>query len=263
MCIIMACPPNHTPSYNDLLDATLENSDGSGFMIKSPGGLIIERSAKDDHGMIDAFLDYRKKWPDVWGVWHSRLATHGAVEDDNTHPFKVPGQPWALVHNGILPLSDGPFNSDRSDSRILAEDHISAATWEDIRSCKTHLENWLQGDKVVILSGQREKGGSCIILNEHLGTWQGNGCWYSHPLYRWASSYTSKARHVSPMVQAALDAEDDDEWQRAIDEDDAKFELWLMENPTRPVHEYDNAEMVDRYYQDMFTPDDVDDMEDF
>ena len=184
MCLIIVCPPGKTPDLDDIIDATLENPDGSGWCMRVNGTMEVVRSAEKVDHVIGSFMQARERWPNTWAVWHSRMATQGKNVDENTHPFKVPGQPWQLVHNGIMPLSDGPRHSRgvcRSDSRIFAEDHVSEMTWDEMRnSDRKGLEDWLGWNKVVILSERREVGGPCLILNEDLGNWDDDGCWYSH-----------------------------------------------------------------------------------
>jgi len=181
MCLIIACPPGKTPDLDRVIDATWDNPNGSGFMVRTPRGLEIVRSAEDVQSVYDAFVDACDRWPSAWRVWHSRLSTQGYDCDDNTHPFRVPGRPWAIAHNGVLPLNDGPFDQrDRSDSRILAEDILSEATWAQLVGERERITRWLGGDKVVVLSEHKERGGPCLILGESHGTWdQGDGCWYS------------------------------------------------------------------------------------
>ena len=215
MCVIVVMPPNKTVDFDNLLQCTYENDDGSGWVIRTPHGLEMYRSAKEIDSVISTFIAARAKWPNSWAVWHSRLATHGTIEDVNTHPFMVPGQDWAMVHNGILPLSDGPFKSDRSDSRILAEDHFSGQDWATLRENKTHVERWLSGDKVVLISGPKQKGGPVIIFNEKRGDWdKTDDCWYSHPLYwpQWKKSYGYNALgQVIALGSGAAKGTPDDE----------------------------------------------------
>ena len=182
MCVIIAAPPNVNIPRDALLDAIFENPDGAGFMIAHGGHLWTERSANDPQSIVDAFLALQGNYPDAYGVFHARIATQGSCVDENTHPFQVPGKPWAMMHNGVMPLGD-PFGN-RSDSRILAEDHMSTRTWGQLRDGRKDLEKWLKSNKVVLLSSRREKGGRVIIWNENLGTWSKSGddkgCWYSH-----------------------------------------------------------------------------------
>ena len=135
MCIIIVAPPGKMIDIDQLVDATYENPDGSGWAMRTPHGIETVRSAASIDHVLGSFLACREQNPNQWAVWHSRLATQGRLTDVNTHPYPVPNRPWVLAHNGILPLNDGPFTGlDRSDSRILAEDIISEATWEELRA---------------------------------------------------------------------------------------------------------------------------------
>ena len=184
MCLIIACPPGKTPDMDVIIDATIENPDGSGWCMRVNGGMDSVRSAHSIDHVIGSFYQAREANPNAWAVWHSRLATQGNLVDENTHPFQVPGKPWMLVHNGIMPLSDGPRTggwAGRSDSRIFAEDHISEFSWEEMLAKQANIEQWLGYNKVVILSERREKHGPCLILNADKGLWDSeDGCWYSH-----------------------------------------------------------------------------------
>lgn len=234
MCIIIVVPPGQVPDYENLLQATYENEDGSGWMMRTPQGIEIVRSAKSIDHVVSTFWEARKRWPNSWAVWHSRLATHGYIDDANTHPFIVPGTHWAMVHNGILPLSDGPFRSDRSDSRIFAEDHLPTQTWAELKAGKKDIEHWLMGDKVVLMSGRKEKGGPVIIFNEDRGKWDADNCWYSHPLY-WP-----KYRALSPSLS------------KMLDEDDEYAEFWEQQDMTEDdLEKLADAEEVD-IYADVF-----------
>lgn len=181
MCLIIVSPPGTVPDFDNLTESTWDNPDGAGWAMRTPNGLEVMRSATQVDKVLDGFLDARDAYPNAWAVWHARLATQGRNLDENTHPFAVPGRPWVMAHNGVLPLNDGPFDKrDRSDSRILAEDILSEADWDTLLRERYRIENWLYGDKVVILSERKERGGPCLILGEEHGMWDAaDGCWYS------------------------------------------------------------------------------------
>jgi hypothetical protein len=220
MCVIIACPPGRFPKWDNIVDATWENPDGSGWVMQTPNGLEVFRSALDVDSVISSFWTARDAYPNGWAVWHSRLATSGGINDVNTHPFEIPGKPWALVHNGVLPLDDGPFRSDRSDSRILAEDHIANQSWKQLRRNEDAIENWLGNDKVVLISGRQERGGNVMILNEHIGKWDPfDQCWYSHPLYGWPMRRTASAPTAADLDEYDWEKQDmsDDIIRRHLD----------------------------------------------
>ena len=181
--------------------------------MRTPQGLFYDRHPTDIDKVIESFYRYRTEHPNGWAMWHSRLATQGRTTIENTHPYPIPGTDWVLAHNGILPLSDGPHKRDRSDSRILAEDYMSAESWADIFTARQEWEDWLDTNKVVLMTGRRQKGyPAVIILNEDLGYWI-DGIWYSHKLY----GYTRKVWSISGgYVKDATGtwvSTDDDDWQ--------------------------------------------------
>jgi len=293
MCLIIACPPGKTPDLDVIIDATIENPDGSGWCMRVNGGMESVRSAHSVDHVIGSFWQARERWPNTWAVWHSRLATQGHLVDENTHPFQVTGKPWMLVHNGIMPLSDGPRIGSmysRSDSRIFAEDYISEYEWEEIHKDKPHLEDWLGYNKVVILSERREKFGPCLILNEHKGLWdKEDGCWYSHSVDKttcnacgfrsvrcecpdlWASSYSKYSRYTP--TKNSWDDDDKEQYVPELtgpktlgtsDEDLDEYVAWWEKNDPHDATDQD-CECLDceemRYWEAK-EAEDADDMED-
>ena len=253
ICLIIVCPPGKTPELDDLIDATIENPDGSGWCMRVNGTMEVVKSAdKVDH-VIGSFMQARERWPNAWAVWHSRMATQGQNTDDNTHPFKVPGKPWHLVHNGIMPLSDGPRHSRgvcRSDSRIFADDHVSEMKWTEMYATdRKGLEDWLGWNKVVILSERREVGGPCLILNEDLGNWdEEDGCWYSHYVDKSTCKgchkrtvrcvcpkpdYSYKSSSVHGWKPSTLTTWDKDGYEWVEDDEHADEEWWATQTPDR------------------------------
>lgn len=213
MCILIACPPNRVPDLSDLWDAADQNPDGHGWAIRANGH--IERFVSMDSGRaISTFFDARDRWPHSWAIWHSRFATQGVMDTSNAQPFEVPGQGWVMAHNGILPLSDGPFDNRRSDSRILAEDHLPQTSWATMRHRFTELDRWLSPSKVVVMSAGKEKGGPVIIFGENRGSWAKDGCWWSARPYAWAttSAWASKSNGTSYLKDARWDDEEEECW---------------------------------------------------
>jgi glutamine amidotransferase len=193
-------------------------------------GLEIYKTV-DDTKALATFLDARQANPQTWAIWHSRIATQGQLVDDNCHPFAIPGRPWAMAHNGMLDLSDPPVRArrgavERSDSRILAEDHLSLATWADLRADLADWEHWLGGSKVVLLSSRKERGGPVLIMNEDQGEWI-DGCWHSHgpyaparPVASWSAdlaTWQSDDKYDADYWSARDQA---DRWWAKYDDDD-------------------------------------------
>lgn len=210
MCILIACPPDTTPDLTDLWDATDQNPDGHGWAIRHDG--TIERMVSvDADRALSTFLAARERWPGTWALWHSRFATQGVRDTTNCQPLIVPGTGWVMGHNGILPFSDGPLDNRRSDSRILAEDHLPTWGWKDLRLQSTALDAWLSPSKVVIMSPRKEKGGPVIILGEKRGTWAKDGCWWSSRPYVMNAAWKQSSRPLSAYLTDEELARWDDE----------------------------------------------------
>lgn len=211
MCVIIAMPPGKMPDDTDWWDAMCQNDDGHGWTIRTPRGLIHDKGMKSVD-VENSFRDARKRWPHQWAVWHSRFATQGVEDETNCQPFVIKDGEWAMAHNGVLHLDDGPFdNRDRSDSRIFAEDHLAYATWAQLLEQKQVVDDWLRPSKVVVLSGKRERHGPIIIFGEQRGTWSStDGCWWSsRPYHRILTPTTQWATQGSIFAD---DEEDDDEY---------------------------------------------------
>jgi predicted glutamine amidotransferase len=160
------------------------NSDGHGWAVAAETGRMILGKHMSAELAIDAFLDARSKYPDAPAMFHSRLATHGSVNEYNVHPFKV--GPHAVVsHNGILPSAFWPKGKDaRSDTHIMADQWLARqsrfGTW-------SHNERAIIGDligkgnKLCILSVSpklsKPRG---FLVNGMQGEWQKDGAWYSN-----------------------------------------------------------------------------------
>lgn len=210
MCILIVCPPDQSPRIDDLLDAIDQNPDGHGWAIRVNG--TIERMVSlDGTRALSTFLAARERWPHTWALWHSRFATQGLLDTNNCQPIPVPSTGWVMGHNGILPLSDGPWDRSRSDSRILAEDHLSGASWQALRSNYTELDRWLSPSKVAVMSPRKEKGGRpVIIFGENRGTWAKDGCWWSARPY-WPVT-PLKTADKAKTWDTSWDQDDDDEY---------------------------------------------------
>ena len=165
------------------------------------GKLFIEKG-------LMTFQDFWNAFEKVQGyeaIIHFRMATHGAVELANTHPFKV--AEFALIHNGILDIKADEGKTDtetfasyvleplikRFGSKILADPSF------DFLLCSA-----IEGSKFVLLSPSAH-----YIINEDAGLWE-EGIWYSNKSYQ----YTP----VVPQLDLYYDETDNEELELRIDE---------------------------------------------
>jgi glutamine amidotransferase len=242
MCVIILCPPGYAPDFDDHIDGVKDNPDGHGWAMRTPHGLEIWKGMSAEQG-LGTFLRAREMWPDDWAMWHSRWATQGTVNEFNCQPFEVPGRDWVMAHNGVLPLSDGPFDERRSDSRIFAEDHVSKLEWTDLRKRFDEIDAWIAPSKVVIMSATQDAD-PVWIFGEKRGSWEADGCWWSARPWSSYCSKSSKPRWAcGPGEVIDLQDEYEDEQfegfaQGAIfsdpkdfdDEEDEAYYHWLSQH---------------------------------
>jgi glutamine amidotransferase len=185
MCLLTFFPAGIKPDTTALFNGTTFNDDGHGYAIVDVDDrrILIGRGM-EAREMIDEFALMRDLYPDGPAMFHSRLATDGSVNLLNCHPFVIGGDSrTVLAHNGIMPIRPRP-GDPRSDTRIVAEDHIPKA-FGTLRRRRARLafQRWLTSwNKVVILTVDRRYREHAFILNESQGKWV-NGIWYSNDGY--------------------------------------------------------------------------------
>lgn len=172
------------PRREDIEMACANNPDGFGFAIRINDTILTSRGL-DSRRVIDKFFALKEAYPESDGMFHARLATHGTINDQNCHPFRVAGDKrLVLGHNGILPMQV-PAKGKRSDTRIFAEDILPAMGIEILDSYhdRAALEDWLGTNKMVIMSTHPALKQDYYILNEQHGM-DDNGVWYSNCSYQ-------------------------------------------------------------------------------
>lgn len=191
MCLLTLMPENTTMSYENARKAAINNPDGFGFAIHSQEKIMTDHDM-DFEKLWQRFTDARKTMSGP-ALFHFRIATHGATNIDNCHPFQIGDDPQSFIaHNGILPLTM-PVQQTRSDTRLFAELVLPAcggvARLDDDIFFKD-LEHWASGNKMVVMTINPDAKYDWYIINEPEGHWT-DGVWYSNSSYRWV--YTTYA----------------------------------------------------------------------
>lgn len=186
MCMASYFPPGKVPLRERLLNGAELNPDGHGFAIVTADKQIITQKSMDGPWLVNEFMRKRILYPDGPAVFHSRIATSGQVDITGCHPFKV-GQDnrTVLIHNGIL---FHPTESERSDTRIFAEDMLPRMGSLDKAKGRRRVEQWIgKGNKIVVLTVNPARRRNAYILNERMGIWTPDGEWHSNSDYegRW------------------------------------------------------------------------------
>jgi len=240
MCILICGLSNDIPTLDELNRACMSNPDGFGFSILFEDALgvrdIETQRSMSSSDLISSFLGSmtRHNGSVIAWMFHARIATHGAVNIDGCHPFAVDGSPRTMLgHNGVLPVRIGAGDW-RSDSRVFAEDYISALGGARVLGTEVGfdvLDGFVSGSgsKCVILSAEDDHE-PVTILGESLGHWRGD-VWFSNRSYTQPASYRIMGAYSTfgalddyetfepvdvSMMRACVDADCDalvsDEW---------------------------------------------------
>lgn len=171
MCWIMYKPAGIKMKYNYMDEAQSKNEDGYGvsWYDEEEGGIQTFKTM--NYKRFKAVLSTLKNHD---AIIHLRKVSKGIVCMDNNHPFNIPS--GVMFHNGTIYKIDRQDPSD-SDTKALA-DLISECTYEYIYDIKPLIQSII-GDtlnKLVFL----ENDGEITIMNDNLGIWDEDGCWYSN-----------------------------------------------------------------------------------
>ena len=189
MCMISYFPAGVEIDESAVWNGSTWNDMGHGWAIATEDRKILTGKSMVAELAITEFLIAREDHPNSPAMFHSRLATHGSVDEYNCHPFRV-GRHAVVAHNGILPSAFHPKGKDqRSDTHVMADEWLQRqsrwGTW-------SRKERKMIGDligtnnKLVILSVSpllaKPRG---FLVNGHMGDWVKSGAWYSNGDYRY------------------------------------------------------------------------------
>jgi len=182
MCILINHPANTNFSDELLADFYDYNSDGFGAMYAEAGKLVIIKTlGKPDE--IEAL--YKKELAHRDCIIHYRMKTHGNIDLDNCHPYRINDDIW-MAHNGILTMGN-PIDKRKSDTWHFIEYIIRPALAADPDlifdlDYQEYLENMIgNSNKFAFM----HSSGQSVILNKHAGV-EHQGAWLSNT-YAWSA----------------------------------------------------------------------------
>jgi hypothetical protein len=200
MCIAIYQP------VGEVLDDALlgrcyqNNPDGCGmaYIHAESGKVQIYKTLKFKK-WLKRYKSMVKENPESPFLLHFRIKTHGIVNVDNCHPFKIDAG-HAFIHNGMISkCAPTERNGEKSDTRLFNEMILQnlPKNWFDNQAIKDLIEPWIGNSKLCILKAD----GRVNIINEEKGNWK-EGVWFSNTSYE--ETFTRKK--VEPWVQPHLRA---------------------------------------------------------
>lgn len=195
MCILIDHPAN--TNFNDTLLADFYdfNSDGFGAMYAEAGKLVIVKTLGTP-AEIEAI--YKKELAHRDCIIHYRMKTHGDIDLDNCHPYRINDDIW-MAHNGILSMGN-PINKAKSDTWHFIEYILRPALNGDPdlifdQDYQDYLSSMIGGSNKFAFM---HSSGQSVIINEHAGV-RHQGAWLSNT-YAWSAHlYGHGARYANPV----------------------------------------------------------------
>lgn len=132
MCVILDKNPGAEIPFEKILSASIRNNDGYGLIIIDRDKLEVVKGLTTKPGATaDLIAKRMEDAKDQRVVAHLRLKTHGAIDEQNLHPFKVLdhddyGTELWLMHNGVLSdFTSFTRTEEQSDTAIFVNDIVS------------------------------------------------------------------------------------------------------------------------------------------
>lgn len=145
MCVIAVKPKGVDLPKDDVLQSMWNtNKDGAGFMYNRNGKVHIKKGFMTFDDFKNALMEtYRALQADainlkddVSFVYHFRIATHGTIRPENTHPFPVTDNidelkalefttNLAMAHNGVISQVEADKTNDLTDTATFIKDIVA------------------------------------------------------------------------------------------------------------------------------------------
>jgi hypothetical protein len=141
------------------------------------GVVVVEKEMKDWKRLYKVYEDWRNRFPSAHILLHFRISTHGGINIENCHPFKV-NKSLAFIHNGIIDTDIIKGKSDTNSFNELVLKELPKDFYKQ-QSIMDLMEYRIGYSKLVFLDGMN----NYAIVGEHKGKWD-NGNWYSNESYK-------------------------------------------------------------------------------
>lgn len=202
MCLIIQKPKGVKFSRYWLRDFWTRNRDGAGIMWHTGEAVDVQKITSPSVKEWFEFYDEYAARRDC--LIHLRWRTHGAIREDNTHPYLV-GRGYYLMHNGVLAIGN-ESDPSRSDTWHFIERRLkpllkrSPWAFNNPKFIKELGKEIGSNNRFAILGND----GKQIIVNRQSGT-HFKGAWLSNR-YAWSApkQYAVESKS-SPKMRTTRD----------------------------------------------------------
>ena len=205
MCILIHHPANVSFSDELLNDFYSYNSDGFGAMYSEGGQLVIVKTLGNPQEINAIYKDVLKGRE---CIIHYRMKTHGDIDLDNCHPYKVTDDIW-MAHNGILSMGN-PIDKAKSDTwhfiKYILRPALEANPMLifDI-DYQTYLEEMIGGSNKFAFM---HSSGESVVINYDAGV-EHEGAWLSNT-YAWSAHKHGHGRKIATANKYYVGWDNDD-----------------------------------------------------
>lgn len=196
MCVICVYDTTNPIETSEVCEMIDENPDGFGIMYYGPNGQLItkktySRNIKELKAQALKMIANAEKIAATNKsqiAIHARIATHGEININNSHPFKFAGG-YALMHNGII----RGYGSKKVSDTLAYSQFLTSMNkrYPGIIEDADFLDmvgDQIGGSKFVIA---RPTISEFIIVNRNQGQRE-NGRWYSNLKHRFVPTKWDK-----------------------------------------------------------------------
>lgn len=254
MCLLISHPADTQFDFSDIEDFYSYNKDGIGIMYSDSGVLRVVKLLPKD--ALEAHTFYLEHAAGRDCVIHFRMKTHGDIDLENCHPYKVYGDgstmPVYMAHNGVLHTGNAADKS-MSDTWHYIKDYIIPLTedrpellFDDtfVELLEAHIGS---GNKFIFMNSE----GQTSIVNraafvEHKGALLSNTYAWSAFLHghgdKWSKAYSGSFR--SGFLHGYGDKYDDYKYDDKYDD----YSKTYPSTAPKPAEEEDEADPVGAFY---------------
>lgn len=179
MCLIFLKPVGvkNYLTYERFQNALKRNPHSIGILYRKNGKLKVKKYIRPKENIKQIYNIIKNK--DEFAI-HFRFATHGAIDKQNCHPYKVVDGLY-LMHNGIM-YDFGEIDKTKSDTRNFIDTYLKPIIEKEgieILKNKDFIEElgkFIGYENKLLLV---DKDFNYTIVNDFSGVWV-DGCWASN-----------------------------------------------------------------------------------